>query len=206
MQDSNAIKELIKERARELDLELADLSKRLGKKRGYLHDYLERGSPKAMPVDLKIRLATELKIPPHRLGVSFANFPRPSGRASDVEPVVDVAEFAHMSANMAPFRVLTNVLDKSHPKRILPGEILIVNMDEPSSRQLARGDIIIAYVYDRAHPDPYATVLREFIPPDFLATTSSGPNEIMALNDPDNEFRFEVVGVVHHQYLPLRRP
>lgn len=205
MQDSNAIKDLIKERARELKVELADLSKRLGKKRGYLHDYLERGSPKAMPVELKIRLARELKIPPHRLGVSFANFPRPSGRESDVEPYLDVVEFAHLPPNMAPYRVVTNVLDKSYPKRIVPGAILIVNMDFPNSKPLTRGDIVLAHVYDRTHSEPYAIVLREFVPPDFLATTSSGPNEIMALDDEENEFRFEIIGMVHHQYFPLRR-
>jgi hypothetical protein len=106
---------------------------------------------------------------------------------------------------MAPFRVLTKVLDKSHPTNVKPGMVVIANMDVIDRANLKRGDIVVAHVFDRTHKAPYATVIREFVPPDFLATTSSGPNEIVALDDPENEFRFVIIGLVRHQHLSLRR-
>lgn len=204
MEDSDDIRRFIENRLRELDYEATVCSLRIGMNRGYLYDYLKKRSPKMMPEAVKIKLAKELKVPPQRLGVSFSNIPQNKGFADDASPYDGADDFSFLPANLAPFTLKTAALDK-HPKKLIPGTVVVVDLNVVRPDQLTIGDVVIVQVFDsRDMTKHYATVFRQFLPPDKLVTNSSGPNEIVSLEDPDNQFKFVIKGVLKYIFLEAR--
>lgn len=61
------VRELIEARLRELDLKRRDVSRKIGKNDAYIQQFLERGTPKALPEDARKKLARILKVPEPKL-------------------------------------------------------------------------------------------------------------------------------------------
>lgn len=60
-------RKLISERARELRLTLADLSRVAGKNESYMHQYMYRQSPRRLPEDVREAIARVLQVPDEAL-------------------------------------------------------------------------------------------------------------------------------------------
>jgi hypothetical protein len=68
------IRKLIKDRAAEVRLTLADISRGIGRNPTYIHQYMRRGSPAVLPEDMRNRVAELLGLPESALR------PSPEGR------------------------------------------------------------------------------------------------------------------------------
>lgn len=182
MRDSDDIRRRIEQRLLEMDLEHAVVSVEIGKNRGYLHDYLRKGTPKHMPMETKLLLAERLKIAPTALGLNTVMV-QPSGLGEDATTYVPPRDFP-LPLNMAMFRMKTRALDE-HPKRIQPGTVLMVDLNLSDPMKIATGSIVVAQLYDRNEMTrSHGTIIRQFLAPNKLVTNSSEHNEVMSLDDP----------------------
>jgi len=195
MRDSDQIRRRIEERLNELGLEAVQVSQELGFNRGYLHDYFRKGTPKIMPAETKIKLARRLRISPTDLGVSgFVPIVRSSSFLDDVKPyIVDRADFP---PHIALFEIQSRALDR-HPNNIVPGRLAAINISKTDPARIPVGAIVIAQLCDRTElTKSHGTVMRQFLPPDKLATNSSTGNDIMALDDSSRPFVAVIKGTL----------
>lgn len=195
MRDSDQIRRRIEDRLNELGLEAVQVSQELGFNRGYLHDYFRKGTPKVMPAETKVKLAQRLRISPADLGVSgFTPTVRPSGFFDDVKPyTVDRADFP---PHIVLFEIQSRALD-NHPHSIIPGRLAAININKTDPAQIPVGAIVIAQLCDRSDlTKSHGTVMRQFLPPDKLATNSSTGNAIMALDDSSLPFVAVIKGTL----------
>lgn len=197
MKDSDDIRRVIEARLLELRLEAVQVSQELGFNRGYLHDYLRKGTPRKMPNDVKMRLASRLGMEPHKLGVPAlvptADF---SGMGEDCEPYEPGPNDLRPPPHIALFRVRSRSLD-AHPRNIKPGRLVGVNLNQVDPAQIANGAVVVAQLYDRVElTRSHGTVFRQFLAPDKLVTNSTGGNSIISLDDPMKPFVAVIKGVL----------
>jgi hypothetical protein len=198
MEDSDDIRRLIEARLAELRLEAAAVSVELGRNRGYLHDYLRKGSPKVMPNDVKSMLARKLGVPPARLGVAptLQDLYAAGLAESDAEPYVPGPDMPVPPPHIAQFVMRSRALDR-HPRGIRPGQVLAMNLNRVEPGSLTAGTIVVAQLYDRAElTRSHGTVMRQFLPPDKLVTNSSQANDIMSLDDPTRPYIAVIKGAL----------
>lgn len=67
MKPVDAVRELVLNRCRELRLTLADASRRIGRNESYVHQFIYRNSPKKLPEEVRMSLATLLGLPEGQL-------------------------------------------------------------------------------------------------------------------------------------------
>ncbi len=88
------IRQLILDRANELELDLKYLSEKLGRNHAYLHQYINRGIPKRLNEQDRSNLAVYLKVSEEQLGGQKA---KPVGVSSE-NNIVDITEL-HVDDN-----------------------------------------------------------------------------------------------------------
>lgn len=196
--DSEEIRRLIEARLIELRLDAVQVSHDLGRNRGYLHDYLRKGTPRVMPTDLKLRLANRIGVDPHLLGVPAlvpaAQFTEYSD--DDGESYTPGPNALRPPTHIALFRIRSRALD-AHPRGITPGKILGMNLNVVEPDKIATGTVVVAQIYDRVElTRSHGTVFRQFIAPDKLVTNSTGTNSIMSLDDPHRPFVAVIKGIL----------
>jgi hypothetical protein len=89
--EKDAIRTRIEQRAREMRLTWADISRHLGKNEAYMWQYAEKGTPRELPEEVRYKLADLLDMPeeelrPPRFTASRGPQPR-SQQSSDTIPV-----------------------------------------------------------------------------------------------------------------------
>jgi transcriptional regulator with XRE-family HTH domain len=196
MEDSDAIRALIERRLNDLGLDQAEVSRALGKSRTYLNDYLIKRSPRAMSNDMKLGLSRILKMPAAALGVPavVAISQIPGGMMEDAIGISPRPNFPVAPANITFVKMLTQALDQ-HPRRIVPGNILAIDVNDVDPAKIAAGKVVLAQLTDSYRGTKnYGTVVRQFIPPNKLVTNSSGVNEIISLTDPSTDIIAVVKG------------
>lgn len=87
--DAEQIRELVRERT--VGMNLSELSKGIGRNHAYFQQYLERGSPRALPEDIRDYLAPIIGLQPNDLKPS-SGFAPPI--ESNVRPAPDVRQIA----------------------------------------------------------------------------------------------------------------
>lgn len=186
MEDSDEIRALIERRLVTLGLDQAVVSKKIGRQRSYLNDYLRKKSPRLLPIDVKLRLAQEIDVPPAALGVPAVVAPPQieRGMSEDAVPYAPGPNVPVPPPHIAQFQMRSTALDQ-HPKRILPGQVLGMNLNEVDPAKIELGKVVVAQLFDRFEGTKcYGTVIRQFIAPNKLITNSSSANEIITLDDP----------------------
>lgn len=139
-----------------------------------------------MPIDVKLRLAKVIDLPATALGVPavVALQHVQGGTLEDAEPFIAGPDDPKPPSHIAEFRMKTRALDE-HPRRILPGHIVGMNINIVDTGTIESGTIVLAQLFDRFEPQKcYGTVVRQFIVPNKLITNSSAVNEMITLNDP----------------------
>ena len=84
---------------------------------------------------------------------------------------------------MAYFTMKNRALDQ-HPERILPGRILMFDINKSKISEIPSGKIVVVQLCDRFElTRSHGTVIRQFIAPNKIITNSSEFNEIISLDD-----------------------
>lgn len=163
--------------------------------------------PRFMPIDVKLRLAKEIEVQPTALGVpAVLALQHVEGgmmedaityRAGPDEPIPP--------AHIAQFQMRSKALDQ-HPRRILPGHVLGMNLNEVDPVRIESGTIVVAQLMDRYEgTKSYGTVIRQFIAPNKLITNSSSVNEIIALDDPASHIIAVIKGTLAYVMEPTAK-
>jgi SOS-response transcriptional repressor LexA len=92
MAKKDAIRSVIEERLTERGIDMAELSRRLGKNHAYIQQYLRRGIPATLPEAVRTRLADELDIDEALLGARPLSH-RTGGIATRLSHVREIAEY-----------------------------------------------------------------------------------------------------------------
>lgn len=200
MDDSDDIRGLVARRMRELGLDQAEVSRALDRSRTYINDYLVRGSPRAMPNDLKIKLASLIKVPPSALGVpALVAVPQSQSGGMREEGALYMPgpNIAAPPPHIILWQIKTRVLDQ-HPRRIVPGIVVAMDINRVEPDDIPIGSIVVAQLCSKTGEvgEGYGTIFREFIPPNKLSTNSSGENEIFSLNDPSRPYIAVIKGTL----------
>jgi hypothetical protein len=110
------VRALIKDRARQLRLGMADLSRHIGRNETYIHQYIRRGSPAILPEEVRYSLAEILGLPeevlrsPSQSGASVVPaIPPPF----DVSPVTRGASRESLPTPLVPVFADTGAVDLS---------------------------------------------------------------------------------------------
>lgn len=88
--DEDRVRELVRRRIASRDLNMSELSKAVGKNHAYIQQYLNKGSPKRLPEDVRVKLAPLLDLTEDDLGKPQAQSP------SKHENVIPLPQSAHM--------------------------------------------------------------------------------------------------------------
>jgi hypothetical protein len=101
-----------------------------------------------------------------------------------------------MPLNMAIFKMRSRALDQ-HPKRILPGALLMIDLNQVDPSNIDTGAIVVTNMLDRAElTRGHGTIIRQFVAPNKLVTNSTSHNEILSIDDPTAPFEIVIKGVL----------
>lgn len=167
----------------------SEVSRRLGKNRAYINQFLD-GTQQRLPLEIKVHLADILGMSPQQLGIAVAAVaggqqPNAGGFAEDAEAYIPPkGHYLAATQHRAIFRQKSRSLDQ-HPERILPGHLLVFDLNRVKQSEIPSGSVVVVSLYDnhdlaRSH----GTITRQFIAPNKLITNSSELNEIISLDDP----------------------
>lgn len=199
MTQENKYRRLIEQRLRELNLEAAVVSVNIGKNRGYLFDYLRKGSPKIMPDLVKVRLARELKVAPRDLGVvgsEIADVFNVQGFIDNAEPLSVGGNFPALVPNQRAFRMRDDTMALA-AGNLSAGSIVIVQTLDVDLKTLPSGKIVLVELVSRADESyVLGNAIMQFIQPDKLLTNGRASNRIFAIDDPNLPFRAAVRGIL----------
>lgn len=178
------------------------LSLQLKKNRAYIYQYLNSGLPADLKFEDKLKIADLLQMDKRELGIAET--------VNVLEPALPAAGFsddaAPYDASGQPFLVATphftyfemksRALDQmSSP--ILPGQILVFDINATDPTKIETGKIVVAQLYDKSDlTRSHGTVIRMFLAPNKLVTNSSQTNEIISLDDPSLPFEPVIKGVM----------
>lgn len=198
------IRAAIQARIRELGMTESDVSRRLGKNRAYINQYLN--GRQQLPYEERVSLARILRMSAESVGISNLPDAPPRQRlgfGEDAEPYVPPA--GHFLATPAKhfwmLRQKSMSLDQ-HPERIRPGDVLIFDLNDSDPARIATGKIVAVQLCKRENLiESYGTAVRQFIAPNKLITNSSQMNEIIALDDESLPF----IPVIRGTFVSLAR-
>lgn len=186
------IRQRITDRIDELGTTASEVSTRIGKNRGYLHDFLKKGSPKSLPYEIKLKVAAILGLDPSELGVtpfqpngSTVGARRGGGLEEEAESYEPgpAAPF-RPAPHIAMFRQRSLSLDQLHPRPILPGDVVMFDINQTEPDKIESGKVVIVQFYDKQDLTRcYGSAFRLFIKPNKLMTNSSDGNELISLDD-----------------------
>lgn len=195
MQD-DPIRQRVRARIAERGISMASLSRALHQHSGYVFEWLS-GKQAAMPYENRLEMARLLDLEPKDVGVAnmVERASQPKGLAEDAEPYTPPdGHYLARSPHIAYFRMKSVALDQ-HPRRILPGALLVFDLNRSNPADVPPMAIVVAQLYDRRElTRSFGTVIRQFVPPNKLITNSTGPNEIISLDDETAPFEAVIKG------------
>jgi hypothetical protein len=206
MEDSDEIRGMVDQRLKELRLEAAEVSRRIGKGRTYLHDYINKRSPKVMPDEQKLLLAPIIGLHPSQLGMVERPWhstrpPTGGGMAEDVIPYVPGPNSLRPPPHLILYTLGSDHPLDAHPMHLTPGRVISINTNQCDPATIPPGAVVTAQVFERGK-EPFGfkeTVLRQFLPPDKLVTNSAVKrNEIVELDAPDSNLIYVIQGTMTH--------
>lgn len=187
------IRRRIDERLKELGKSQSWLSIKIGRNRAYIYQYLADGRPQDISDATKRRIAEALDMPESELGLLPAISPPlkhvGQGFEDDAESYTPGPN-SHLRTrpHMAYFRMKNRALDQ-HPERILPGRLLMFDINKVQTTRIPSGTIVVVQLCDRLElTKSHGTVIRQFIAPNKIITNSSEFNEIISIDDPHLPF------------------
>lgn len=171
----DAIRKLIRDKAEERELSLSWLSRRMGRNNGYLHDYVEKGSPRLLSENDRRLLAEHLGVSENYLRPDSANpgakgALAPEGEQITVEDIRDprlrdVVQRELRAVKRGEVWIInTPLIEAKYP----PGTIVIADV----GAHAYENDYVLAEVWngkERAH------VFRKYIPPNLVVCVVSSP-------------------------------
>ena len=182
------IRRRIDDRLKELGKSQSWLSLKIGRNRAYIYQYLMEKRPPNISDATKRKIAEALEMPESELGLMPAIDPPlrqlAAGFEDDAEPY-NPGPDSHLRSrpHMAYFTMKNRALDQ-HPERILPGRILMFDINKSKISEIPSGKIVVVQLCDRFElTRSHGTVIRQFIAPNKIITNSSEFNEIISLDD-----------------------
>lgn len=181
------IRRRIIERLDEMHRSQSWLSGQIGKHRGYFHDYLEKGSPRDLAYEDKLKVARVLQVNAHEFGIETGHHAA-SQASGFTEPNADVYtpgndDIIRPMDNIGYFKMRDNSLDQ-HERRIMPGDVLAFDLTKTKASEIEAGRIVVANLADKLNVmRGRGTVMLQFIPPNKLITNSSAQNTILSIDD-----------------------
>lgn len=168
----DAVRKLILDRVIDLDTNLAELSRRIGKNHAYLQQFIKRGVPTRLPEDVRGRLATELKVP---------------------ESDLKLHNSVTIEAKSTPPKRAANGKSNSPKFETLPGNTLTGERDLPvfGSAQGGSGVLVVS-------SDPVEWVSR----PEPLSKVRDGYGVIILEDSMSPEFEPGDIALVHPHLPP----
>lgn len=172
----------------------SELSRRLGKNRAYIQQYLDE-KQQTLPHEVRLKIAKELGLKPEQLGVAphqhHANGRgRDDGLSEDATPFVPPSGH-YLSAAPAHFWMLaqkSTSLDQ-HPEKIKIGDVIVFDLNKSDPAKIPSLTIVAVQLCRRDElTKSLGTATRVFIAPNKLITNSSDLNEIISLDDPTLPF------------------
>jgi hypothetical protein len=177
LEQKDAIRQLIKERAKAQRKPLARLSKAIGKNHSYLQQFIERGVPQSLPEKQRYALAealdldeSELRDPTIRTGPPAVLPKRKELGMNDgerIDPgaapkaVAEALASFLRSASTEAWRIITDMIEAAG---YLPGDFVVVDL----KRQPTAGDVVLAEIIDDRRRE---VVFRISAPPYLLAAS-----------------------------------
>lgn len=170
-----------------------------------MYQYLVEGRPQDLNDATKRLVAEALDMRETELGLlPILKRPLqsiPSAGFEDDAEAYDPGPDSHrrLRPHMAYFRMKNRALDQ-HPERILPGRLLMFDINKVRPHDLKTGDIVVVQLCDRAElTRSHGTVIRQFIAPNKIVTNSSDFNEILSIDDEDLPF----IPVIKGRYISI---
>ena len=178
------IRQQIETRMKDLGLSESEVSKRLGKNRAYMNQYLG-GTQLTLPYEVKAALAEILEMRLADLGAKPIH-----GNSSvlltesEADPYTPPpGSFLVPGPQVAFFKQQSLSLDQ-HPERLRIGDIAIFDINQSNPANIPTGKIVWVQMLDkRDFLKSLGSILRQFIAPNKLITNSSAMNEIISLDD-----------------------
>lgn len=159
------------------------LSKKLGKNPNYIQQFLERGTPKELPLPIATKVAEYLNLPIEDLlpeGLTTVHTQDNttnviSGFKDDAiayqPPASDQTTPLFRKLNLVVFTIQSRVLDECG---LNPRDRCIFDMSSQAIENVAAGDIVLAQLVNQSRRDGQPkTLIRQFLPPRKLVTNCS---------------------------------
>jgi len=156
-----------------------------------------------MPDPQKRWLAPIIGVSPAQLGV-IATDSGPLRRKSGGMAEDDIADYIAGPDSPIPpphlvmKRIVNRALDQ-HPRKLVPGKVIAFNIRLNDPRLIEPGAVVWVQLAKRSDPLKHmGSIIRQFLPPDKLATNSSEGNEMLSLDDEERD----LVGVIMGTMVP----
>jgi hypothetical protein len=202
--DPDAIRDAIRQRLKETGYQMAQLSRDLGYKDAYIHQYLEMRKPVELDWKHRLQIRNILGMPMHLLGIDLPlTFTPLLGEVPADVRAIDPALWTGsypllpIAPPLAYYQVLTDVLNE-HPKHpVNPGDVLVVDQSK-SLPDLETEDIAIALLCDRKENGAQTLhgtlIAREFVKKHLLVTNSRTQHHILNITDRALSFQVLLIG------------
>ena len=194
------IRDAIREKMQAAGVSKRALSLKIKKGATYIHDYLDEGSPRELPHEVKVMVAGILNMQLAELGISpLAHDTKqmPAGFADDGESYQPPRNhYLAASPHIGYFRMRSHALDQ-HPDRIVPGNILAFDINRVHVPDIPPLAIVVVQLFDRVEGlKTHGTIIRQFVPPNKLVTNSSQANDMISLDDPALPYIAQIRGTM----------
>jgi hypothetical protein len=174
----------------------AEASRFAGKNHAYIQQFIERGSPRVLPEDVRAKLAAFLDVEEYDLGKpqfqpGMGETPGPVTTGgfseSDIEPFAPPPGhnlgFEVENPTHDVWRINTRDLALAG---LLVGDVIVVDISAGAARRAKTGDIVIIQIYDDRSLVEARTLVRQFIEPHWLITNpAAGAPEILNMSQAD---------------------
>lgn len=191
-------RETIIRRLKEKNRSMKWLSTQLGRNPAYIQQFVERGSPKDLSLEMKVRISELLDITLQELGEEGYDIrPRPKieGLDEDARPYEPPpSSLLTRHPAIGYYQMTSDVLSR-HPLRIQSGDILAFDLSPEAVENVRTEQIVIAQLYDKEELLKARTVVREYVRPGLLVTNRETDNEVITIGDPGAPFEAHIKGV-----------
>lgn len=191
-------RESITRRLKETNRSMKWLSAKLGRNPAYIQQFVERGSPRDLSLEMKVKIAEILDMTLQDLGAEGYDVrPRPAfddlhGDATPYDPPASSLLARHPGVGY--YRITSDVLAR-HPLRIQPGDIVAFDLSPEAVDNLRTEQIVLAEICGQENPEKSRIVVREYVRPGLLVTNRESENEVLTLGDPSAPYEVRIRGV-----------
>jgi hypothetical protein len=180
------------------------LSLKLGQNPAYIHQFLERGTPRDLDLQDVIECARLLNVPLQNFGITDVdlrakdNQPRSAFEEDAVEFDLPNGSILTTSENISYVRMTSDALT-SHPLRIEHGDVLAFDLSKAAVENIKSEAVVLLRCYPH---DPNiavgVTLVREFIRPSLITTNRPANNLVFSIDDPALPFETHIRGVLRN--------